>query len=83
MTEADGVTDSAALAFLRLAPMGTRVVVRHHLRDPTEPGATDVLGYLSAIDESYCMVASAKGLVTIELASVIAAKEIPPPPVRH
>jgi hypothetical protein len=28
------------------------------------------------------VVATAKGLVTIALADVIAAKEIPPPPVR-
>jgi hypothetical protein len=68
--------------FLRGAPMGTRVVVRHRLNDPGEPGATDVLGYLSAIDDTHCVIASAKGLVTVELASVIAAKEIPPPPVR-
>lgn len=72
--------------------MGTRVVVRHRLSDssqpsdpsqpshPSQPSATDVLGYLSAIDETHCVIASTKGLVTIELASVIAAKEIPPPP---
>jgi hypothetical protein len=63
--------------------MGSRVVVRHRLSDPSEAGATDVLGYLSAIDDTHCVVASAKGLLTVELASVIAAKEIPPPPVRN
>jgi hypothetical protein len=76
------MTESSAVAFLRGAPMGTRVVVRHHLSDPSGPSATDVLGYLSAIDDTHCVVASARGLVTIELAAVIAAKEIPPPPVR-
>ena len=65
------------------APMGARVVVRHLLSDPSEPGATDVLGYLSAVNDTHCVVAGAKGLVTIELAAVIASKEIPPPPVRR
>jgi hypothetical protein len=77
------MTESAAVAFLRTASMGTRVVVRHHLNDGSVESATDVLGYLSAIDETHCAVANAKGMIPIELASVIAAKEIPPPPVRH
>ena len=74
------------IEFLRGAPIGTRVVIRHLLNDPSQPNdpshpsATDVLGYLSAIDETHCVIASAKGLVTVELASVIAAKEIPPQP---
>ena len=64
---------------LRSAPMGTRVVVRYTLHGEAE-GATDVLGYLSAVDATDCVIASAKGLVTVALADVIAAKEIPPPP---
>lgn len=68
--------------FLRDAPMGTRVVVRYRLAPGDEAGATDVLGYLSAVDATHCVIASAKGLVTVALADVIAAKEIPPPPQR-
>jgi len=65
--------------FLREAPDGTRVVVRHLLHNEPE-SATDVLGYLSGSDDTHVVVATAKGLVTITLADVIAAKEIPPPP---
>jgi hypothetical protein len=67
------------IGFLRAAPMGTRVVVRYRLHGEAE-GATDVLGYLSAVDATDCVIAAAKGLVTVSLADVIAAKEIPPPP---
>ena len=65
--------------FLREAPDGTRVVVRHLLHNEPE-SATDVLGYLSGSDDTHVVVATVKGLVTITLADVIAAKEIPPPP---
>ena len=65
--------------FLREAPDGTRVVVRHLLHNEPE-SATDVLGYLSGSDDTHVVVATAKGLVTITLVDVIAAKEIPPPP---
>ncbi len=67
-------------AFLRVAPMGTRVVIRHQLADGM---ATDVLGYLSASDETHVVVASTRGLETIALDTVIAAKEVPPPPARR
>ncbi|TBN57025.1 hypothetical protein EYE40_06210 [Glaciihabitans arcticus] len=65
--------------FLRNASDGTRVVIRHLLHNE-EKSATDVLGYLSGSNETQVVVATAKGLVTVELADVIAAKEIPPPP---
>ena len=65
--------------FLRKAPDGTRVVVRHLLHDEPE-SATDVLGYLSGSDDTHVVIATVKGLVTVTLADVIAAKEIPPPP---
>jgi len=67
------------LEFLRTAPDGTRVVIRHALHDEAE-SATDVLGYLSGSNGTHVVVATAKGLRTITLADVIAAKEIPPPP---
>ena len=67
------------LEFLRTAPDGTRVVIRHALHNEPE-SATDVLGYLSGSNDAHVVVATAKGLRTIALADVIAAKEIPPPP---
>lgn len=67
--------------FLRGAAEGTRVVIRYRLHDQPE-GATDALGYISAKSDTQIVVATARGLVTITLADVIAAKEIPPPPLR-
>jgi hypothetical protein len=58
---------------------GTRVVVRYALHDD-EHGATDALGYVSARDETHVVIATVRGLQTIALADIIAAKEVPPPP---
>ncbi|MGZ0211169.1 MAG: hypothetical protein ACKVI4_01685 [Actinomycetales bacterium] len=63
--------------FLRATTSGTRVVVRHLIDDGR---ATDSLGYFHLADDTHCVVATARGLETIELARVIAAKEVPPPP---
>lgn len=63
--------------FLRSVPSGTRVVVRYLLDDGR---ATDALGWLHASDETHTVVATKRGLETIELSTVIAAKEVPPPP---
>ena len=73
-----GTPDPAA--FLRAAPMGMRVVIRYRLPDGT---ATDVLGFVSASDETHVVVASTRGLETIALDTVIASKEVPPPPARR
>jgi hypothetical protein len=45
--------------------------------------ATDVLGFVSASDETHVVVASSRGLETVALETVIASKEVPPPPVRR
>ena len=66
----------AAVAFLRSASDGTRVVIRYTLGT----GATDALGYLSGTSAVACVVATTRGLVTVQFADVIAAKEVPPPP---
>ncbi|MGV8857394.1 hypothetical protein [Rhodoglobus sp.] len=63
--------------FLKATASGTRVVVRHLIDDGR---ATDALGYFHLADDSHCVVATRRGLETIELAKVIAAKEVPPPP---
>jgi hypothetical protein len=63
--------------FLRGIPIGTRVVVRHLLEDGR---ATDALGYLRARDAEHVVIETKRGLETVLLATVIAAKEVPPPP---
>ncbi|MBH0129259.1 hypothetical protein [Salinibacterium sp. NK8237] len=63
--------------FLKATASGTRVVVRHLIDDGR---ATDSLGYFHLADDARCVVATKRGLETIELAQVIAAKEVPPPP---
>ena len=60
-------------------PEGTRVVIRRTLHDG-EHSATDSLGYVSARNETHVVIATTRGLETIALADIIAAKEIPPPP---
>ena len=63
--------------FLQTTASGTRVVVRHLIDDGR---ATDSLGYFHLADDTHCVVATKRGLETIELTRVIAAKEVPPPP---
>ncbi len=63
--------------FLRSVPSGTRVVVRHLLDDGL---ATDALGWFHRADAEHCVVATRRGLETIALDRVIAAKQVPPPP---
>ena len=67
--------------FLREVSEGTRVVIRYRLHDEAE-GATDALGYVSAKSQTQIVVATVRGLRTIDFADVIAAKEVPPPPER-
>lgn len=61
-------------------PLGTRVVVRHLVESGS---ATDALGDLIAIDAQSCTVATRRGEVVIATASIVAAKPVPPPPVRR
>ena len=67
--------------FLREVSEGTRVVIRYRLHDEAE-GATDALGYVSAKSSTQIVIATVRGLTTIDFADVIAAKEVPPPPER-
>jgi hypothetical protein len=62
---------------LRGIPIGTRVVIRYLLADGR---ATDALGYLRSRDAEHVVVETKRGLDTVMLATVIAAKEVPPPP---
>lgn len=59
---------------------GTRVVIRYRLDDGR---ATDALGWVHVSDDTHCVVATKRGLETIELARIVAAKEVPPPPARR
>ena len=59
---------------------GTRVVVRHRLPDGS---ARDALGDLVGADAATLRVATRRGEVVVARADVIAAKAVPPPPVRR
>jgi hypothetical protein len=67
------------VARLRSLAPGSRVVIR--MRIPG--GFTDVLGDLEAIDEVDALVLTRRGPVAVPLSSVVLAKPVPPPPVRH
>ena len=58
---------------------GQRVVVRYRLPDGR---ATDALGTLLSATETQLVVEGKRGVETIAVADVIAAKPVPPPPVR-
>jgi hypothetical protein len=63
--------------FLRGARIGSRIVARHLLPDGR---ATDALGFLRSRDAEHIVVETRRGLETVPLANVVAAKEVPPPP---
>ncbi|MGY4859378.1 putative acetyltransferase [Cryobacterium sp. AP23] len=67
---------SQPLEFLSGAAIGTRVVVRTRI----DGGYTDALGYLRSCDAEHCSVETKRGTVTLLLAEVVAAKEVPPAP---
>lgn len=57
--------------------VGQRVVVRYRLPDGR---ATDALGMLLAADATHLVVDGKRGVETIAVADVVAAKRVPPPP---
>lgn len=65
-------------AFLTL-PLGTRVVVRYRVGEL----ATDALGLLVRRGVDDCEIRTNKGDVTVRFADILAAKQVPPPPVRR
>jgi len=65
--------------FLATATLGTRVVARYRIAG----GFTDALGYLRSCDGTACVIQTRRGLVTVELSDVVAAKAVPEPPVRR
>lgn len=73
-------------ADVRRIPLGSRVVVRWRLAGPdaaTGATLTDSVGVLTGRDERHLVVETSRGPVSIELARVTTAKEIPPKPSRR
>jgi len=71
--------DSRARDFLTLVDIGTRVVVRYQI----EGGLSDALGVLSSRTPTHCVIDTRRGLTTVDLADVVLAKRVPPPPERR
>jgi hypothetical protein len=67
---------SGPFAFLAAAPLGTRVVVRTRIPG----GYTDALGFLRSRSAASVSVETKRGLVTVAMGDVVAAKEVPPAP---
>jgi hypothetical protein len=70
---------SAPQHFLSNAPLGTRVVVRYRI----DGGLTDALGELVDKSDGECTVRTRRSEVVIALSLVVAAKEVPPAPLRR
>lgn len=71
---------------VRALPVGSRVVVRWRLSAPdaaTGATLTDSVGTLVSADDVELTVQTARGLVTIPVAQVTAAKQVPPKPTRR
>lgn len=60
-----------------LPPVGSRVVVRYLLPSGQ---ATDALGLLLSADDAGLVVDGKRGIEHIARGTVIAAKQVPPPP---
>ncbi|MDQ2738916.1 MAG: ferrous iron transport protein A [Actinomycetota bacterium] len=65
-------------AFLSL-PLGTRVVVRYRILG----GFTDALGTLTLVTATECGVRTRAGDVTVSVANIVAAKQVPLGPPRR
>jgi len=71
--------DSSARDFLSQVDIGTRVVVRYRIGG----GLSDALGVLSSRTPTHCVIDTRRGLTTVDLAEVVLAKQVPPPPTRR
>lgn len=73
--------------FFSTLDAGARVVIRYRLR-PGEHGAfgeqlSDVLGYVTEVDDTHVSVETRGGTVSIERTAITHAKTVPPPPPRR
>lgn len=75
----NGPTTSGPADVVATVPIGTRLVVRTRIPG----GFTDALGVLHARTETQCTIDTKRGLVTVDLVDIVAAKEVPPPPPRR
>lgn len=65
---------------------GRRVVLRYAIDKSSSPhgeSMTDALGTILSCDDAAVRVMTRRGQVRVPRALVIAAKEVPPPPVRR
>ncbi|ATG52493.1 acetyltransferase [Brachybacterium vulturis] len=65
---------------------GRRVVLRYAIdaeRSPHGESMTDALGTIVSSDQAAVQVMTRRGQIRVPRALVIAAKEVPPPPVRR
>jgi len=65
--------------FLRAATPGIRVVARYRIAG----GVTDALGYLRSRTATACVIETRRGPTVVQLADVVAAKQVPEPPPRR
>ena len=65
--------------FIRTAEAGTRMVVRSRI----DGGFSDAVGYLRAVTDTECLLDTTRGMKTVTLSAVSAAKAVPPPPPRR
>lgn len=72
----DAIARALALGVLREAVIGERLVVRAH----DGVGARDALGVLVARTATSLTIDTRRGSVEVQLADVVAAKPVPPPP---
>ena len=71
--------------FARVLDVGRRVVLRYRIDRATSPhgeGTTDALGTVVATDARTVTVMTRRGEDVVARSTVIAAKEVPPPPTR-
>ncbi|WP_299299772.1 acetyltransferase [uncultured Brachybacterium sp.] len=65
---------------------GRRVVLRYAIDREASPhgeSMSDALGTILSTDEQSVQVMTKRGVMTVPRALIIAAKEVPPPPVRR
>lgn len=65
---------------------GARVVLRHAIDPASAPSGehrSDALGTITAIDEHSITVMTRRGEARVLRGLVVAAKEVPPPPLRR